>query len=96
MPLDLTLPQSGKPDFAGTVISMDDQTTPNFVALPASSSQVIPAGAKGWTVSILTGTGTIGGLTVPAGFSDSDTDTTLVPITVTTNANSTAYVRWLT
>lgn len=70
--------------------------TPTFVSLGASASQDIPIGAKGWTVTFLTGTGTVGGSAVPAGFSDSDGNTLAAAITVTTDAASTAYIRWNT
>ena len=96
MPLDLTIPNAGKPNFAGAVIAMDDQVTNNFTLLTAGQSQVIPVGAKGWTATILTGTGTIGAKAVPAGFSDSDDNTLLATVTITTDTPGTAYVRWLT
>lgn len=70
--------------------------TPNFDLLGASDSRSIPVGAKGWTATILTGTGTIGGLAVPAGFSDGDPNTLLAAINVTTDGGSSAYVRWNT
>lgn len=70
--------------------------TPNFDLLGASDSRSIPVGAKGWTATILTGTGTIGGLAVPAGFSDGDSNTLLAAINVTTDGGSSAYVRWNT
>lgn len=65
----------------------------------ASASQVIPAGAKGWTVSCITGTITIAcgansASALPAGFSDGDTNTTAADITITTASASSAYVRW--
>lgn len=67
------------------------------IVVPASTSQVIPTGAKGWTVTVLTGTATVNGAAaMPAGFSDSDPYTTLADITVTPDAASTAYVRWNT
>lgn len=70
--------------------------TPNFALLTAGQSQFIPAGAKGWTATILTGTGTVGGKTVPSGFSDSDPNTLAASVTVTTDSPGTAYVRWNT
>lgn len=78
----------------GTFTSTPPSVTPTFVALGASGSQVIPIGAKGWTVTILTGTGTVGGLTVPTGFYDSDTGVLVVALTITTNAASSAYIRY--
>lgn len=66
--------------------------------LAASSSLVIPLGAKGWTVTCLTGTITLATSTtagaLPAGFSDSDPNIVGADITVTTASASTAYVRW--
>lgn len=70
--------------------------TPHFVLLGASGSQVIPSAAKGWTATILSGTGTIGTLAVSVGFSDSDVNILAASITVTTDAASSAYVRWNT
>lgn len=77
-------------------------TPPTVNSLPqnlgASASLVIPAGAKGWTVSCLTGTLTLATSTtasaLPAGFSDSDPNIVGAAITVTTASASTAYVRW--
>lgn len=68
--------------------------TSNFHPMIASQSFDIPAGSKGWSVSILAGTGTVGGAAVPLGFSDGDTNTTAAAITVTTGITSTAYVRY--
>lgn len=70
--------------------------TPHFVLLGASASQTIPSGARGWTVTFLTGTGTIGTRAVPAGFSDSSEQTLAASIAVTTDAASSGYVRWNT
>jgi len=68
--------------------------------LGASSSLTIPAGAKGWTVTCLTGTLSIAcGTTasaLPAGFSDSDPNIVGADIIITTDLASTAYVRWNT
>lgn len=71
--------------------------TPHSVNVPASTTQTIPTGAKGWTVAILTGTATINGAAaLPAGFSDSDTNTLAAGFDVVTASASTAYVRWNT
>lgn len=70
--------------------------TPHFTALAAGSSASIPAGAFAWTVTFLTGTGTIGGLAVPAGFSDSDAAQLAAAIAITTDTPGTAYVRYMT
>lgn len=69
-------------------------TTSNFHAMTASQSFDIPAGAKGWSVSLLTGTGTVGGVAVIASFNDGDPRTTAAAITITTGLTSTAYVRY--
>ncbi len=73
-----------------------DPVTPNFFLLGASGSHSIPSGAKGWTVAILSGTGTIGGKAVPAGFSDGSEQTLAAAIVVTTDGSSSAYLRWNT
>ncbi len=53
-------PGEGIPVTSGTV-------TPNFAAVVASGSIVIPAGAIGASVIILTGTGTLNGVDQPMG-----------------------------
>lgn len=70
------------------------QVSPRFHAMGASATYSIPIGAKGWTVSYFTGTGTVGGVAVPAGFSDSDSGTLASAIVVTTDSGSSAYVRY--
>lgn len=70
------------------------QITPHFHAMGASVSFTIPMGSKGWTISYFTGTGTVGGVAVPAGFSDSDSGTLATDLAVTTDATSSAYVRY--
>lgn len=67
-----------------------------FTAVAASSSGTIPITAKSWTITFLTGTGTLGGVAVAAGFSDSDVKTPSVAIAYTTDAASTAYLRYST
>lgn len=67
------------------------------ILLGASATQIIPIGAKGWTVSVLTGTATVGSAAaLPAGFSDNDPNTLTNTLTITTAAASSAYVRWNT
>ena len=69
--------------------------TQTIQLLAASESVVIPINACRWTVTVLTGTATIGAAAgLPAGFSDSDEGRLLATITVTTAASSTAYVRY--
>jgi hypothetical protein len=71
--------------------------TPTTGTMAASSSFTIPAGSKGWTFTVLSGTGGIGGVTgLPVGFSDSDPNTLAAGLTVTTAAASTAYYRYNT
>lgn len=70
--------------------------TPHFKALGASGSQVIPSGAKGYFIAILTGTGTIGGEAVSVGVSVGSQNTQGASITVTTAASSSAFVSWET
>lgn len=81
---------------AGGVVVTPQTVTPNFHAIAASGTFTIPAGAKGWTAAILTGTGTIGGIAIAVPFSDSDDNTLASGITVTTDSASTAFVRWNT
>lgn len=81
----------------GSGTSGGGTVTAHTVLQGASSTQVIPIGAKGWTVSIITGTASIGAATgLPAGFSDADTNTLAATISVVTSSASSAYVRWNT
>lgn len=64
-----------------------------FTLLGASATLTIPPQSKSWTVSFITGTGTLGGVAVPAGFSDSDAGSAIA-IIVTTDSASSAYVRY--
>lgn len=70
--------------------------TPHMVTLGASASQVIPAGAKGWAMTIFTGTGTVGGAAVGAGFAIDNPKTLAITLTVTTDAASSGFVIWYT
>ena len=69
-------------------------STPNFVNLQPLTSGTIPVGANGWTVSCLTGTTTVGGVTFTAGLSDGDDNmvsTTSIVITTGTGSTATYY-----
>lgn len=78
------------------VVVTDPSVTPNIQLIPASTTVSIPIGAKGWTVTFLTGTGTVDGAAVLAGFSDSDNKVLLAAISVHTDAASSAYLRYNT
>lgn len=60
-----------------------------------SSSGTIPAGVSSWTFTVLSGSATIQGASVPAGFSDADHCRLKVPIVYTTGANSSLYIRFV-
>lgn len=85
---------------AGVADAGSDETasrTPHVALLGASASQVIPAGAKGWSFVVLTGTATVGGVaSIPAGVGDQDNGVLAASLTITTAAASSAYVRWNT
>lgn len=81
---------------AQTVSSAAQTVTPNIVELGASATQVIPIGAKGWTYGILSGTATVNGVALAAGFTDGDPYTLAATITIITGATSSAYIRWNT
>lgn len=68
-------------------------TTPTFVAIPASSSGNIPVTAKNWSFTLLTGTGTIGGVAAPLLIPVSGTTPT-APIPYTTGTTSTAFLSY--
>ncbi len=84
-----TSPAAGSGGPAGATV------TATSVAVPQSTTGTIPAGAKGWTFTILTGTATFNGVaSLPAGFSESDVNTLAASITYVTASASTAYVRY--
>lgn len=71
--------------------------TQHSAVVSASGSGSIPIGAKNWSFTVLTGTATFNGAaSLPAGFSDSDTGVLAVAIAYSTDAASTAYVRYAT
>lgn len=80
---------SGAPD-----TQVEVGVTPQFHSMGASQSFTIPAGANGWAFTLLTGTGTFGGVAVAATFNESDPNTLAAGIPVTTGATSSAYVRY--
>lgn len=69
---------------------------PTIALKTAGQSGTIPAGAKGWTFTVITGTATFGGAAVPAGFSDSDANTLAAAISYSFDTPGTGYVRWNT
>ena len=63
--------------------------------MTAGQTVSIPVNACRWTVTVLTGTASIGAATgLPAGFSDSDEGRLLAAITVSCDTPGTAYVRY--
>lgn len=72
--------------------------TETVISAGNGSTNTIPIGAKAWTVSFLSGTGTFGTLlassTVSAGFSDSGSNTTATALIVTTNTPGSVYIRY--
>lgn len=79
---------------SGGIVVNPQPVTTTLAAVGASATGTIPAGSKGWSFAILTGTATYGGATVAAGFSDSSEKTTLNAITFTTASASTAVLRY--
>lgn len=83
------------PGGGASVITVQPTVTSVSVAVPQSTSGSIPAGAKGWTFTVLTGTATFNGVAgLPASFSDSDPNVTGAAISYATAGTSTAYVRY--
>lgn len=81
----------------GIPVTPTAQTVTRHSILLSASAQVIPAGAKGYGFTVITGTasdGTASGL--PAGFSQSDYNTLAAGFTVTAAAASTCFVYWNT
>ncbi len=87
----------GQPPVPGAGGAVQSITQHPSIIVPQGTSQVIPKGAKEWTVTVLTGTATINGAAgCPVGFSDGSDKTLLNDVTITTASTSTAYVRWAT
>lgn len=79
----------------GATVITQQTVTPT--ATITSTGVSIPAGSKGWTVTVLAGTGQIGSASpLPAGFSDSDPNTLASALAVTAGSSSSVYVRWNT
>lgn len=72
--------------------SVEATVTPNFPAVGASASGTIPAGVKGFTFTMIAGTGTFGGRNVSAGFSQSGNNVLASAISWTTAAASDAFI----
>lgn len=83
---------------AGSGGGLPGQTvTLHTALLGASATQAIPTGAKGYLVSIITGTATVNGTpAVPAGVFLSDSNTLLAGFSVVTDSASSAFVAWNT
>lgn len=79
----------------GLLKALLSPVTNNFVTI-TTGSQVVPIGAKGWSATFLTGTGTINSQAVPAGTSIGDTNVTANTVTIAVDADSSAFVRWNT
>ena len=86
-------------DASGNIITTagaQQSVTANIAAVEAGDGGSIPVGAKGWTFTVLSGTATFGGVSVAAGFSDSDANTLVAAINYSIGASSSAYVRYNT
>jgi len=107
VPIMAAIDPNGNPralscDINGNIQTTESTTaasvTSNFVNVGSGASGTIPVGAKGWTFSLTSGTGTFGNAGTPypiqAGFSDSDPGVVAVAINYTTGANSEAYLRY--
>lgn len=82
---------------AGTLSVAAPAVTQHSVKLGASATQTIPTGAKEWTWGILTGTATVNGAAgLLAGSSDSSDKPLAAGFDVSTDAASSAFVRWAT
>jgi hypothetical protein len=78
----------------GSVTTVPATVTPTIIAVGASTTGTIPSGAKGWTITFLSGTGTFGGVAVTVGFSDSDPHILASNLVYVTGSASSAYVRF--
>lgn len=83
-------------DASGGVVVTPQTVTFHAEDLAATESQIIPAGAKGYGIWILTGTATVGGKTAVAGMFIGDSNTLAASLTVTMAASSTGFVTWNT
>ena len=80
--------------FALTADADPGAVTPFIEVVGPSVSGTIPKGVKSWTFSVLSGSATLMGVSVPSGFSDSDTLSLNVPLIITTGTNSSVYIRY--
>lgn len=79
------------------VVSVPQTVTLHTALLGASATQAIPTGAKGYLVSILTGTATVNTTaSCPAGLFLSDSNTLAAGFSVVTDSASSAFVAWNT
>lgn len=70
--------------------------TPHTVAIGASASGTIPAGAKGFTFSLETGTGTLGGAAIATGVTVKEGGILASSLAYTTGSASTAFLYYAT
>lgn len=70
--------------------------TPNISNIGASAGANIPAGAKGYSFSLLTGTGTLDGVAITAPITIGDQNTLAVAVPYTTGSASSALLYYNT
>lgn len=92
----LTTPQGNNIRVSGATLVGISAATPTFVAVTDGLELEIPIGAFRWSFTLLTGTATIGGLPVLAGFSDWDDAPILVAIPIVIGTPGTGYLRFMT
>lgn len=76
--------------------ALSGEVVANYLAIGASDSQVIPAHSKGYGFAFFTGTGTVNGQAVVAGYAVSEEKANNVAITIATGADSSGIIRWNT
>lgn len=70
--------------------------TPHISSIGANAGANIPSGAKGYSFSLLTGTGTLGGVAITAPITIGDQNTLAVNLAYTTGAASSALLYYNT